>query len=1620
MSRRTNLQDRYELRDVLGRGGMGVVYKAFDTLMKRDVALKTILDIDNPGAMDLFYKEWGVLATMVHPNVISIYDVGEFQQEGVTRPFFVMPLLPGVTLDKLIRDGSPRLTVECIVDLISQSARGLYAAHERGLVHRDVKPSNIFVMDDDSVKIIDFGVAHLVATGSKTSLKGTLFYIAPEQLQMKPPSPMSDLFALAVVCFESLTRRRPFQGSTDTEVIESILRHTPPSASDINPQVRHAVSQVVHKALAKQPFHRFNTVREFGETLQKALRNEPLEFFDSAKTRPRLERARQSFEQGDYAFAAEILSELEGEGHLDQEITLMRRQVDQAVRQSSIRSLMESARRCFEAQEYPLALRKIQEALDLDPEAADALALKSRIEKQSRENKIDEWIQLARRHLDNNAFQQAREALDNAIKLKPNETQALHLMNEVDRRERELQKAREEKSKLYQEAMRAWDKGEVTSALSKLEGLVALDKKVPESDTGRSNSYQTFYNQVRSEYDAIKNSYDEARHCLSTENFEGALAICRQYLTRYPNHSLFQALKFDVEERQRQNLSARIAETDRRAEEEPDLDKRLAILEEVGREYPGEPHFERAINVVRDKRDLVNSIVAKAGFYEERGQLQEALDQWQILRSIHEKYPGLSFEVERLGKRRDQQAREDGKARWVEQVDRYMLGGDYDRAASTIESALAEFPGDAELLELEKLAGRNLERAAQAFALLSEARDLSDGGAVEESLDPLRQAHQFDPLNTVVRTVLVNSLVEHARRLVDSDWEKAEPIVGEVLGIEPNHSAAQSLLAQISDRKREEFTSSCLAQARRLQTEGDLDSALDVVQQGMVAYPKEARLLQLHATLRRTQTDAMSQRPKEAPPAARVTAEPPPPAAQPAPSADETIVTATPAPAELPPIRREAQAAAPPFSAPAAPPGPSGQTQTGILKPSAPEAPTAPTPPKPVRPVSPRVAPGIRNFRRFLPAIAGLGAATIVFALFLLPRLRKPAAPPAPATHRISLRASVAGAAILVDGQQCGVETCVLDFPPGTHRAEARLIGYQPAAASFEVAQGQNATRDPVVLNLAPLAPLLSITSDLTEGAVTLDGQPVGQLQGGSMELSNVGAGQHALALQSGGFRASLNFEVTPGVAPKLTSPVQVQSLKTVVVTGLGPTARLFASTPNTEVTVDGIPAGTVTPEGLEITGLQPGTHELVLSAGAGQPQKMVFEVTGTPILRTSMLSDQNLGSLRVVAGEDNAAVYLNGEKYRRQTQRGRLLIFLFPRKYAVRVEKDGFLPLPEQVVELRKGEEARLEFKLIPAPQKAALAIRNAVPGSDVLLDGAKLGSVHPDGTFSASNLEPGRHTVSIRRDRFKLLTSDQQFAGGKTVEIEGTLESTFGTLRVEISPPGLDVRLRLRREGESQDRPLAETTVSLSEGVYTVTGSAPGYQDYGATVHVFPNRTATASIALRKPERPSLASPRETRPAFALADLERSPGWTREGASVVRRGGDYTLLPVNPAPGNFLFTILLQRGRRIEWVLNYRDEKNHVLFQVENDNFKRIEVVNGKRTEMLKAPHRIDHKAALTVLIAVNGNSCTTSFLVNQQWRVIDSWEKPGGGLVGGRFGFHVPGRDQIALSDFRFTAN
>src|SRR5262249_36695040 len=391
----------------------GVVYKAYDSHRNGFVALKTMKDAADPAALALFGQEWRTLANLSHPNIVDIFNSGEFEEEGQRKPYFVMPLLPGRTLDKLIRDGNQRLTAERAIDILLQACRGLQAAHDHGLIHRDLKPSNLFVLNDDSVKIIDFGMVHLVdAKKSITGIKGTLHYMAPEQLDMKDVTAATDIFSLGVVCYEALTGRKPFDRSDQNAVARAIRSEFPPAASDLNPAVNKVLAQVVAKAMAKGPWNRFATVRELGEHLQRAVKGEPIDLFEVARIQSRVERARKALREGDLEFASEILNDLQLEGRVDSEISLLLEEVMQATREKIVEKFLDAARRRSEEEESPRAWQKFKEVLKQKQENTEAQALQGEIEPRRSDQQVDKWRRLVSQHLHNKAFTQARQAIE--------------------------------------------------------------------------------------------------------------------------------------------------------------------------------------------------------------------------------------------------------------------------------------------------------------------------------------------------------------------------------------------------------------------------------------------------------------------------------------------------------------------------------------------------------------------------------------------------------------------------------------------------------------------------------------------------------------------------------------------------------------------------------------------------------------------------------------------------------------------------------------------------------------------------------------------------------------------------------------------------------------------------------------------------------------------------------------------------------------------------------------------------------------------------------------------------------------------------------------------------------
>jgi hypothetical protein len=648
-----------------------------------------------------------------------------------------------------------------------------------------------------------------------------------------------------------------------------------------------------------------------------------------------------------------------------------------------------------------------------------------------------------------------------------------------------------------------------------------------------------------------------------------------------------------------------------------------------------------------------------------------------------------------------------------------------------------------------------------------------------------------------------------------------------------------------------------------------------------------------------------------------------------------------------------------------------------------------------------------------LPVLLGIAAAVALIGIggtVLIWKLANPAPePPVAAGLAVTIQSSPPGATLTVDGEVCGVSNCQLDLAAATHRVEARLAGYHAAVVSFELNEGN--AGQPVVVTLLPLSPVFQVSSDLASGVVTLDGNRIGELEDGGFEweLTDLGPGEHTLLLSSAGSSAAISFEIPAGDAPKFTAPPKLNSLKAVVIASLAGVAQVYGTEVGEAISLDGQPVGKLGTDSLALDGLSEGTHELTLGSGK-QQRKFVFDSSPAPLLAAYLGSDRNVGTLRVVTGESDVQIFLNGTAYRYKTARGRRLIYLNPKLYEVRVEKEGFRSPAVQKVEIKKGEETQLEFEMTPLPRTATLRINNGVPGTEVWIDGQSRGVIR-SGAFTTS-LEPGKHAIRLENENYKTTEFEREAGPGATLELDGTLESAVGTLEIQVNPPTADVSLTLQREGESTSRPIREKTLQLPPGTYTVEASAPGFHDYAATVRIVINQTKTASLILRKVEEQKPAQP-----AVTLADWEKA-GWRREGKLVVRHGGDFVIAAGSGGAGRYTFTGLLQKGRRLEWAINYTDTDNHVYYQLGKDFLHRTEVSKGRKSRTVKIPHNMKWDDFLSVDIAVQADSIVHRVLIDDKWVELDNWKQPGSSLTAGKFGFHIPSRDQVGLSHFAFV--
>jgi eukaryotic-like serine/threonine-protein kinase len=439
--------NKYEVVDLIGKGGMGAVYKAVDRALGRLVAIKVVTGAAENGELKRFYREAQFTAGLRHPNIVVVHDLGDF--EG--RPYLVMEYLDGQSLESML----PTKTITMLqkISYVRQICSGLEYAHSRqpSIIHRDIKPANIVVLADGTVKIVDFGMARLAHSRHTRAgqLIGTLHYMSPEQIKGIDLDARSDIFSTGVVLYQLLTSKLPFAGSGIAQTLKQIVGSPAPPLSQFIQGYSPALDQIIARALAKERDERYPSASEFSfdlleveEHLKSSLFGEHISRAERLLREGQLDRAREELLNvlqidREHVRANQLMRQVvkaitKKQGRQEEAIRLDNNPEPRVVRDQAIAApagmeklsdVLSRAERAYSAGDLEGASRAVDEAFELDPDAARAkwlnVQIAHKVAKHERERRVQELLALARRHISARKFADALEAVKKAESLNP-------------------------------------------------------------------------------------------------------------------------------------------------------------------------------------------------------------------------------------------------------------------------------------------------------------------------------------------------------------------------------------------------------------------------------------------------------------------------------------------------------------------------------------------------------------------------------------------------------------------------------------------------------------------------------------------------------------------------------------------------------------------------------------------------------------------------------------------------------------------------------------------------------------------------------------------------------------------------------------------------------------------------------------------------------------------------------------------------------------------------------------------------------------------------------------------------------------------------------------------------
>jgi serine/threonine-protein kinase len=821
---------KFKVVSEVGHGAMGVVYRAEDNL-GRSVALKVLPPrlAGDPELVQRFNREARSAAGLKHPNIVVIYESSQIDDTS----YIAMEFIEGEGLDQII---SSRKAVPILkkLDIIIQTSRGLQYAHKRQIVHRDIKPSNIMVEHDGSVKIVDFGIAHLGGGTMLTvggQILGTPSYMSPEQTQGRAVDGRSDIFSIGVVLFELLTYQKPFRGDDVGAVWYNIQNEQPPPLSELLPACPPELQKVVTKALAKNREDRYQTAEDLGFALQQVS-----DYFKHDMIELYVQEGRRHLEEGNLTVAKESIQRaLEIDSSHDVARSLFDRvqgQIESRRRAQRVEQVLRQAKEALQATQFDQAIALLDEVLQLDPAREDArqyrtLAVERRdqvrkisqhmeraekltadadlqgakkeleallaldrthsaaqrmldwvlkeLAEQERQRQVREWTQDARNHLAQKNFDQARDLLEKALALDPINIEVEGLLRQV-RSSQEKEKQRQRREGLLASVQGALNTQDFEQA-------VALAEQASEEFPGDPQVLKLYAQVTRlAEFEKKQRYVEEqlqvARKFFQKDQYAEAINVLQRALETVPNDVRLTSYLKTVQEAQQQT----VVESSRREAirkagaliREKKFAPAIGALEEALARAGESPEILEVLKFAREQRaeqQKEERIRQVLAWAQICLREQNFEEAMRVLAEARRESSSPELDALLAAAGKQQQQFEQRRAEMMGQARRSLEAGDAAAAVALLESAPKACFKNEEFRLLHAQCRAGLDRATAIRIAAAELEKAEAEGDLERAKKLLQQALQTYPSEPALLTAQERLRAEELR-LRQIEWRK--------------------------------------------------------------------------------------------------------------------------------------------------------------------------------------------------------------------------------------------------------------------------------------------------------------------------------------------------------------------------------------------------------------------------------------------------------------------------------------------------------------------------------------------------------------------------------------------------------------------------------------------------------------------------------------------------------------------------------------------------------------------------------------------------------------------------------------------------------------------------------